>query len=547
MGLFGVKHKQATARLHQPLDDAYVNSDQCARVLLRRTDLYPVYISPNFRTMLGVDPQRYIDDVHVLLRHIPAEEQPNLRRAVKAWDRTGKLSQLCAYDMPGNQPVRKHFRITTTPTANGEHYLVEFIDVTEEQQAIEQACAERDRALQIVEGRSSFMSQMSHEIRTPLNGIKGIIELARDHSTEPELLLDDLQRADELSAYLLSLINDVLDMSRLNSGHVELEALPFDMRLVARELQSMFEKQAQDAQIDYRVEMDGCDDVLLVGDRMRLNQVIVNFISNALKFTDAGGSVIITIREMYRNERTVNYLIRVRDTGKGMDPRYISRIFLPFEQEDRTIARRYGGTGLGMAITDALVDLMGGTIVVDTEPGKGSDFTANIPFKLADAKQVEQLEQEGETLETRSDDSGTPTEYEFAGKRFLLAEDNDLNAMIAAAMLEDLDVAVDRADDGPVVVDMFEKSAIDTYDAILMDIQMPTFNGWEATRRIRALERHDAQTVPIIALSANNYVEDARESRKAGMNGHTGKPIEIAELKAQLAAATAESALSSRR
>ena len=154
----------------------------------------------------------------------------------------------------------------------------------------------------------------------------------------------------------------------------------------------MFEKQAQDAQIDYRVEMDGCDDVFLVGDRMRLNQVVVNFISNALKFTDAGGSVTIAIREMYRNERTANYLIRVRDTGKGMDPRYISRIFLPFEQEDRTIARRYGGTGLGMAITDALVDLMGGTIVVDTEPGKGSDFTANIPFKLADEKQIEQLE-----------------------------------------------------------------------------------------------------------------------------------------------------------
>lgn len=547
MGLFGTKHKQSDARLHQLLEDVYADSDQCVRILLRRADLYPVYISPNFRTMLGVEPQRFIDDVHVLLRHIPAEDRPEFQRTVKAWDRTGKLSQLCAYDMPGDQPLRKHFRITTTATSDGEHYLVELIDVTEEQQAIEQARAERDRALQIVEGRSSFMSQMSHEIRTPLNGIKGIIELARDHSAEPELLLDDLQRADELSAYLLSLINDVLDMSRLNSGHVELEALPFDMRLVARELQSMFEKQAQDAQIDYRVEMDGCDDVFLVGNRMRLNQVVVNFISNALKFTDAGGSVTIAIREMYRNERTANYLIRVRDTGKGMDPRYISRIFLPFEQEDRTIARRYGGTGLGMAITDALVDLMGGTIVVDTEPGKGSDFTANIPFKLADEKQIEQLERNGETLETCGDETDTPAEYKFAGKRFLLAEDNDLNAMVAAAMLEDLDVVVDRADDGPVVVDMFAKSEPDAYDAILMDIQMPTFNGWEATRRIRALERPDAQTVPIIALSANNYVEDARESRKAGMNGHAGKPIEIAELKAQLAAATAESALSSRR
>lgn len=547
MGLFGEKHGRSDARLRQLLDNAYADSGQCVHILLRRTDLYPVYISANFHTMLGIDPQRYVDDIYVLLRHIPAEDRPNLQRAVKAWDGTGKLNLLCAYDMPGDQPVRKHLRITTTPVAGGERYLVELIDVTEERQAIEQARAERDRALQIVEGRSSFMSQMSHEIRTPLNGIKGIIELARDHSTEPERLLDDLQRADELSGYLLSLINDVLDMSRLNSGHVELEALPFDMRLVAKELQSMFEKQAQDAQIGYRVEMDGCDDVFLVGDRMRLNQVVVNFISNALKFTDAGGSVTVTVREMYRSERTVNYLIRVRDTGKGMDPRYISRIFLPFEQEDRTIARRYGGTGLGMAITDALVDLMGGKIVVDTEPGKGSDFTAYIPFELADAKQVEQLEQEGETLETRSDEGGTPTEYAFAGKRFLLAEDNDLNAMIATAMLEDLDVAVDRADDGPVVVDMFEKSAPDAYDAILMDIQMPTFNGWEATRRIRALERPDAKTVPIIALSANNYVEDARESRKAGMNGHAGKPIEIAELKAQLAAATAESALSSRR
>lgn len=547
MGLFDTKHKQSDARLHQLLEDVCADSDQCVRILLRRDDLYPVYISANFRTMLGIDPQRYVDDIYVLLRRIPAENRLKIERTIKAWDRAGKLTQLCAYDMPGDQPVRKYFRLTTTPVADSERYLVELIDVTEERQAIESARAERDRALQIVEGRSSFMSQMSHEIRTPLNGIKGIIELARDHSDDRVRVLDDLQRADELSGYLLSLVNDVLDMSRLNSGHVELEALPFDIRLVARELQSMFEKQAQDAQIDYRVEMDGCADVFLVGDRMRLNQVIVNFISNALKFTDAGGSVTVAVREMYRSEQTVNYLIRVRDTGKGMDPRYISRIFLPFEQEDRTIARRYGGTGLGMAITDALVDLMGGKIVVDTEPGKGSDFAAYVPFRLADEKQIEQLEQNGETLETRSDEGGTPTEYTFAGKRFLLAEDNDLNAMIATAMLGDLGVAVDRADDGPVVVDMFEKSAPNAYDAILMDIQMPTLNGWEATHLIRALERPDAQTVPIIALSANNYVEDARESRKAGMNGHAGKPIEIAELKAQLAAATAESALSSRR
>ena len=225
-----------------------------------------------------------------------------------------------------------------------------------------------------------------------------------------------------------------------------------------------------------------------------------------------------------------------------MDPRFTSRIFEPFEQEDRTIARRYGGTGLGMAITGALVELMQGEIVVDTELGRGTDFTTYIPFGLATQQQADELASAGETLEAFHSKESDATQYNFEGKHFLMAEDNDFNAEIAIELLGTLGVTVDHANDGPVVVDMFEKAPAGTYDAILMDIQMPTFNGWEATRRIRALDKDDAKTVPIIALSANNYVEDARQSREAGMNGHTGKPIEMDELKAQLAAATAESA-----
>ena len=331
-------------------------------------------------------------------------------------------------------------------------------------------------------------------------------------------------------------------MSRLNSGHVELEARPFDIRLVANELVAMFEAQAREKGIDYRVETEDCHSMFLIGDRMRLNQIIVNFISNALKFTDAGGHVTVTFREMYRRDDEVNYMIRVRDTGKGMDPRFTSRIFKPFEQEDRTIARRYGGTGLGMAITGALVELMQGEIVVDTELGRGTDFTTYIPFGLATQQQADELASAGETLEAFHSKESDATQYNFEGKHFLMAEDNDFNAEIAIELLGTLGVTVDHANDGPVVVDMFEKAPAGTYDAILMDIQMPTFNGWEATRRIRALDKDDAKTVPIIALSANNYVEDARQSREAGMNGHTGKPIEMDELKAQLAAATAESA-----
>ena len=540
MGLFG-NSKRQDGRDQRAFDEAYRNAGENVQILLRARDLLPVYISPNFKHVLGVDEQRFVDDVETLWRFMPDADRLNVKRAVSAWDRQSPLSLECAYDAPGSSET-KYLRFTLTPDGTGEHFLESITDVTPEYRRLREVERQLDHAISLVEGRSDFMSQMSHEIRTPLNGIKGMIALAKNHVDERDRLLDDLSRAGELSNYLLSLINDVLDMSRLNSGHVELEALPFDLRLAAKELESMFEVQARDKGLSFAVELEDCENVFLVGDRMRLNQVIVNFISNALKFTDAGGSVTVTFREMYRNGDTVSYMIRVRDTGKGMDPRFVSRIFKPFEQEDRTIARRYGGTGLGMAITDALVDLMHGEIVVDTELGCGSDFTVHLPFGVATRAQIEELEGEGNTLETFRNEDDTLPEYDFAGKRFLLAEDNELNAMIAEEVIGGLGVAVDIADDGPVVVDMFENSAPGTYDAILMDIQMPTFSGWEATRRIRALDRDDAKSVPIIALSANNYAEDARASREAGMNGHAGKPIEIPELKAQLAAACAESA-----
>ena len=543
MGLFGNKNKEQVEGA-RAFADACRDAADSVSVLFRESDLYPIYISPAFERVFGVDAERLVDDVETLLRFIPDESRLAVKRQCEKWDRAEALTFRFPYLMPGagtqGASARKHFRATLTP-ADGTIFA-SLVDVTSEQELIDEARAERDHALAVVESRADFMSQMSHEIRTPLNGIKGLILLAKDHAAEPDRLVDDLSRASELSAYLLSLINDVLDMSRLNSGHVELEKLPFDMRLVANDLTNMFEAQAKDKGLAFTVALEDCENVFLVGDRMRLNQVIVNFVSNALKFTSAGGQVSVTFREMYRKDDSVSYMIRVRDTGKGMDPRFISRIFKPFEQEDRTIARRFGGTGLGMAITSALVELAGGEIVVDTELGRGSDFTVYLPFDVATSEQIDQLASENATLETAAGSDETVPDYDFDGKRFLLAEDNELNAMIAEEIIGSLGVTVDVANDGPVVVDMFEKSEPYTYDAILMDIQMPTYSGWEATRRIRATLRPDAATVPIIALSANNYVEDARASREAGMNGHAGKPIEIPELKSQLAAAAAESA-----
>lgn len=354
--------------------------------------------------------------------------------------------------------------------------------------------------------------------------------------------MDDLSRASQLSVYLLSLINDMLDMSRLNSGRVRIDDAPFDLRLFADEIERMFTSQAADKGLTYSVILEDCENVFVVGDRMRLSQVVINFISNAVKFTERGGSVTVTLREMYRTDDGVSYMLRVRDTGKGMDPRYISKIFKPFEQEDRTIARRYGGTGLGMAITSALVDLMGGEIVVDTEPGRGSTFSAYIPLRLATPEQVEELKIKGQTLETAPDSLGSSFTYQFEGKRFLLAEDNEINAMIVIELLARRGAAVERAENGQAVVERFRSMPAGTYDTILMDIQMPVLNGWEAAEQIRGLNHEDAAAIPIIALSANDYTEDVERSLAAGMNGHVGKPIDLNVLKAQLAAAMAEAA-----
>ena len=542
MGLFASSEKKAVARSRDLFAEAYRQAGVNVQILLRATDLYPIYISSNFERVFAVEPERMEDDVETLLRFVVETDRFRLKNEIMQWDRKKPLVTNASYIMP-NSGEEKLFQLRFTSVLEGTHMLMAAIDITTTHAKVDQAVRERDRALAMAQDRIDFLSQMSHEIRTPLNGIQGMISLAMQHLDEKALLADDLARADELSSYLLTLINDVLDMSRLNSGRTELEIMPFDMRVIAAEVEHMFSSQAKDKGLNYTVVCAECPDHFVMGDKMRLSQVIVNFVSNAIKFTPEGGDVSVSFRETRASDNVASYVIRVHDTGKGMDPRFVSRIFKPFEQEDRSIARRYGGTGLGMPIANGLVELMGGQIVVETELGEGSDFMAYIPFEKANSEQVAYLEQRGEVLELYKESGSRLVEYSFDGRRFLLAEDNEINATITVEMLKMRGAMVDVANDGPVVVDMFEKAASGTYDAILMDIQMPTYNGREAARRIRALATLEAANIPIIALSANNNAEDARASRAAGMNGHVGKPIDFDELKAQLAAATAEKRL----
>lgn len=455
MGLFGSHEKRDADRGRRLFEEALAEQGPNVAWVLRASDCLPLYITPNFERVFGVSPERFIDDIETLYRFIPDSDRARMQRQIRDWDRSTPLNLLCSYHAPHGTKPQLSVRFTIALIQGGTQYLVSAVDVTTENERIAKAESERDRAVETANARTDFMNQMSHEIRTPLNGIEGMISLAREHHADEPRLMDDLSRASQLSAYLLSLINDMLDMSRLNSGRVRIDDAPFDMRLFADEIERMFASQTADKGLTYAVNLEDCENVFVVGDRMRLSQIVINFISNAVKFTERGGSVTVTLREMYRADGDVRYMLRVRDTGKGMDPRYVSKIFKPFEQEDRTIARRYGGTGLGMAITSALVDLMGGEIVVDTEPGRGSTFSAYIPLRLATPEQVEDLKHKEQTLETAPDSIGASFTYQFEDKRFLLAEDNEINAMIVIELLARRGAAVDRAENGQAVVSDF--------------------------------------------------------------------------------------------
>lgn len=270
---------------------------------------------------------------------------------------------------------------------------------------------------------------------------------------------------------------------------------------------------------------------------MRLSQVIINFLSNAVKFTEAGGEICVTFRQMQITEDSLRLMIRVRDTGKGIEPEFLNRIFKPFEQEDNKIAEKYGGSGLGMAISDNIIRLMGGQIVIDSEVGRGSDFTVFLSLPVAEKNVAEGKSEDRQNSDRVPEDM---LEKYLAGIHVILAEDNDINAKISVKLLEKDGMIVDRVNNGKEAVTTFANSPEGYYDVILMDIQMPELNGWDATRQIRSMERADAHKISIYALSANAFVEDKRHSMEVGMDAHISKPIDFKKLREMIGAAVRE-------
>ncbi len=371
--------------------------------------------------------------------------------------------------------------------------------------------------------KSQFLSRMSHEIRTPMNGIIGMTEILELSLEDPDKLQEYIGEIKQSSNYLLSLINDILDMARIEKGRVELRAGPIKLPAFADALYSMFKQRAESVGLHFDVETN-IEKPIVVGDELRLRQIVVNIVANAIKFTPSGGSVSVAIRQDLIDETTCALTITVIDTGIGMSKEAQARIFEPFEQADSSITHAYGGTGLGLSISQNLITLMGGSITLSSQLGKGTEFKVSLELPIMTEDEQLALKKDEQPIGPQD------ASQSLAGQHILLVEDNNLNAKIATILLERKGAVVDRASDGEQAVSMFSTAPPGTYSIILMDIQMPKMNGLEASRIIRAMDHPQAKTILIIGLSANAFQQDIDLARQSGMNDYVSKPFKVNEL-----------------
>ena len=363
--------------------------------------------------------------------------------------------------------------------------------------------------------KSTFLSNMSHDIRTPMNAIVGYVGLLKKEPGMSPKAVEYLGKIESSSHHLLTLINDILDMSRIESGKMELDEKSTNIVRLLDEVHDLFATQMEMKQINYVVEAEQVTHKMVFCDSNRLSRVLMNLVSNAYKFTPEGGTVTVTLRQLNAVDGNGSYELKVKDSGLGMSPEFAAKVFEAYERE-RTVSK-IQGTGLGMAITKNIVDLMGGTIDVKTEQGKGTEFTIHVEFALSDEPDKSQETQE--SIKKKAID--------FSKVRLLLVEDNEINREIASLMLEDAGFMLEVAENGKIAVEKVASSEPGYYQLVLMDVQMPVMNGYEATKAIRGLSDRKLASIPIIAMTANAFAEDVQAAKDAGMDGHIAKPVSM--------------------
>ncbi len=365
--------------------------------------------------------------------------------------------------------------------------------------------------------KSQFLFNMSHDIRTPMNAIMGFTVLAKRKGTTEKEKDEYLSKIESSGHHLLGIINDVLDMSRIESGKMELYPVIMDLETTLAEMRDLFADQMERKHLHFSVDASGLQDKLVLCDKNRFNRVLLNLVSNAYKFTQPGGTVEVTLVQTGAEDGNGHYELKVRDTGIGMSEDFVENIFTPFERERSSTVSGIQGTGLGMSITKGIVDMMHGSIDIRTKPNEGSTFTVELELPIAAG-------------ETAPEEKAEAAAIDFSQVHVLLVEDNEINKEIAKMILGKAGFQVATAEDGRVAVDAVSMSRPGDYDLILMDIQMPVMDGYTATRAIRALDNKQLASIPIIAMTANAFKEDERAAAEAGMQGHIAKPIDVEKM-----------------
>lgn len=380
-----------------------------------------------------------------------------------------------------------------------------------------------EEAKQAAKAKSEFLARMSHEIRTPMNAIIGMCEIAKDDVDKREVIAKEIDQINESGKYLLGLINDILDVSRIENDKFELYTEWCSMYNVVKPIVSMMSPLMKEKNIEFIypnfIKKEKDKEVLCYIDKMRVQQMIINLLNNAYKFTKPGGKITWKIENINVDDKTAKERIVISDTGCGMSKEFVQKIGEPFMQERNEFSSELIGTGLGLYIVKKNVDAMGFTMKIESELGKGTTFIIETEY----------------SYKYNEDDENQLENSNVSGMRVLLVEDNEINREIAQTLLEREKIIVETAVEGKEAVEAFEKSDLGYYDAILMDIQMPVMDGLEATRTIRKLNKADAKTIRIIAMSANAFESDIRASIDAGMNAHLTKPIEMEKVLEEIA------------
>ena len=482
------------------------------------------YVSPNVENLLGITVEQIRKDISILGKLHTAEQGDPEKNYLEEIQVNEQREWDFEYVHLRTGEKRRFHNIAMGSEVNGKKkYILVMSDRTADWK-MNQALSEAVRAAETANrAKSTFLSNMSHDIRTPMNAIIGFTTLAVSNIDDKKRVRDYLGKILSSSNHLLSLINDILDMSRIESGKIHLEETEVSLSDVLHDLKTIISGQIYAKQLDLYMDAMDVKDEDVYCDKTRLNQVLLNLLSNAVKFTPAGGTVSVRLKQFPGTVKDSGlYEIRVKDNGIGMSTEFVKKIFSPFERERTSTVSRTQGTGLGMAITKNIVDMMGGTIDVQTEQGKGTEFIVCLPFRIQSEKHHTEKIAEDTILPAAGSD--------FRGKRILLVEDNELNSEIAVELLNAYGFVVDTAENGAEAVEKVKNSTPGNYDLVLMDVQMPVMNGYEATKQIRALNDPALAGITILAMTANAFDEDRKKALECGMNGFLSKPIVIEEL-----------------